>query len=152
VLQFPTNNRSEHVQLRVRSAGLWSPWANVGVLVSYTVPAVPMLAVAEDSTDGTISVQASHPPPAAGQPTVSHVDVWRREMRDGQVVAGTEIRVAKDRPPTSVYVHFAAHRQVYAYRVRAVAVNGTSSWSEWTAEPVGTVGFYGGGYEDGVPA
>lgn len=53
---FATNGRYEHMQVRVRDAGLWSPWASVRVLVSYTPPAVPTVVLTADDAAGSITV------------------------------------------------------------------------------------------------
>jgi hypothetical protein len=40
---FQTNNRYEHVQVRIRYSGIWTDWATVRVQVSYTPPAKPIV-------------------------------------------------------------------------------------------------------------
>lgn len=47
---FETDGRYEHVQVRVKSGGLWSDWADVRVQVSYTAPPAPSLALTPVST------------------------------------------------------------------------------------------------------
>lgn len=130
-LDFDTNGRTEHVQVRVRKAGVWGDWASVIVDVSYTGPAVPTIVVEADQPTGAISVQAEHPGPTGGQPTVERMDLWRRLLTDD----GDGIRIAADLAPSDIYTDWAvAHRTEYAYRWRAYGDNGTSTWSVWSAE------------------
>lgn len=62
-LSYPVNNRYEHLQVRIKVNGLWSSWASVRVLVSYTPPAVPTLIATPDSPNARIVVQVANPPP-----------------------------------------------------------------------------------------
>jgi hypothetical protein len=55
-LTFETNNRDEHVQVRIKANGLWSTWSSVRVTVSYTPPAAPTVNVTADSPEGAIGV------------------------------------------------------------------------------------------------
>lgn len=127
---FGTNNRDEHVQVRVRSDGLWSSWASVQVTVSYTVPATPTLTATSDSpVPGAVRVQPSHPAPAGDEPTVTSVDLWRRETSD----AGSEDRIVAGAAPSSPLDVYSSRSGVsYEFRLRAYGENGTSSWSAWT--------------------
>lgn len=128
LVTFAVNNRNEHVQLRVRVSGLWSSWASVRVLVSYTPPAVPTIAVAANSPAAKIDITLSNPAPGAGQPTVASLDLLRREggSGDGIRIATTlAAGVFSDLTPASGIA--------YEYKARAVATNGTTSESAWTA-------------------
>lgn len=56
-LTYPTNSRWEHIQVRIKSSGLWSAWASVRVQVSYTPPATPVAtATANAPSTGAIGV------------------------------------------------------------------------------------------------
>lgn len=132
---FDTNQRQEHVQVRVRSAGLWSPWTSVRVLVSYTPPATPgVLPVPNDAT-AAISVIISHPTPAGDQPVVVGSDLFRREAGQG---AGIRLAVGVggshvDRTPASLVD--------YEYGVLAYGSNGTYARSaEWIVLPPQSAG------------
>lgn len=128
LVTFETNGRWEHVQVRTRVSGLWSAWASVRVNVSYTAPATPTIAVVADSPKGAISVQATHPTPAGGQPTVTSIDVYRREA-----ATGDGIRVAAAWGATQVFEDWAVASGVsYAYRVKANGANNVSSFSAWS--------------------
>ena len=133
---FPTNDRYEHVQVRVRDAGLWSPWSSVRVLVSYTPPAVPTLVVTGNTPTGAITIQATHPTPGAGVPTVTSIDIHRRLASD----TSDGIRIAAGLAPSTAFADWAVASGVaYAYRVRALGSNGTSSWSAWSLDGSGVV-------------
>jgi len=128
-LELPTNNVTRKLQVRVRDAGLFSPYSTVTVTVSYTSPATPTVTVVSNNSTGAISVTATHPAPGAGVPTVTSVDVYRRLI----VETGDGIRVAAARTPTSTFLDYAvASGQPYEYRVRANGSTGASSYSAWT--------------------
>lgn len=143
-VDFPVNQRWEHVQLRVRRDGLWSDWASVRVEVDYTEPATPTLTVVEDAPSGAISILVDNPAPSGSQPSVDSNDLWRRLVDDG----GDGIRIATGVPADGDHVDWAvASGTGYAYRARALGDNGVTAWSAWTEEPAAESGFYGGGYE-----
>jgi hypothetical protein len=56
-LTFETNNRFEHVQVRVKVTSLWSSWASVRVQVSFTPPLNPTLVAI--AMDGAAAIQVS---------------------------------------------------------------------------------------------
>lgn len=126
-LNFDTNNRYEHVQVSVRANGLWSAWASVRVLVSYTPPAVPKLTVIPWPSKARISVAYTQPSPTGTQPPVLSVDIWRND--------GTRsIRIAKGLAPNATFQDDTpASGTQYTYRVRAYGSNGTTSVTAETA-------------------
>ena len=129
ILELPTNNVTRKLQVRVRDAGLFSPYSTITVTVSYTVPATPTLTVAVNTSAGALSVTAAHPTPTGGQPTVTSVDVHRRVIGD----TGDGIRVAAGRLPLSTFTDYTVASGVgYAYRVRAYGTTGASSYSAWS--------------------
>jgi hypothetical protein len=69
-IPFETNNRWEHVQVRIEHDGLWSSWASVRVHVSYTPPATPTVVATADDPEGAIGVAID---PGAWPVTVSTV-------------------------------------------------------------------------------
>lgn len=125
-LAFPVNSRFEHLQLRVLANGLWSSWASVRVMVSYTPPATPTLVLTPSDATAQIFVAITHPTPTGTQPVVSFSDVHRRE-----VGAATDIRIATgvassytDRTPASGVA--------YEYQVVAHGANNVDALSAWT--------------------
>jgi hypothetical protein len=140
---FPVNGRAEHVQLRVRFDGLWSSWASNAVTVSYTAPATPSVTVLASSSEGAISVEGTHPAPSGSEPTVSGVDVYRRET----AVGGGGIRIAANRHPDAVFIDYTPASGVdYEYALLALGSNGTSTLSAWAGgvAAAGSVSDYGG--------
>lgn len=139
-VNFPDNGQTEHVQLRVRRDGLWSPWSTVRVAVSYTVPETPTLAVSVfqapvygRQVDAGLRVTPTFPTPGADVPAVESYDVSRRRTVLGVPVAGSEIRVAAQHIPSSTFKDWTVvSRVVYSYRIRARGDNGTSVYSSWT--------------------
>lgn len=135
-VEFPANGQWEHVQLRIRRDGLWSPWASKRVEVSYTPPAVPTVTVTVHQVmvdgllrDAGLAVSADHPTPAGDQPDVVSMDVHRRRVGE----SGDGIRVATDLDPSGQHIDFAVASGVaYEYRVRAIGDNDTRTWSAWT--------------------
>jgi len=90
---FPTNLRTEWIQLRVRKAGLWSTWASTRQVVNYTPPAVPTVALAMDPFTASLLVTITDPTPTGNQPPVAYHDVYVNdgdgEERRATSVAGT---------------------------------------------------------------
>jgi hypothetical protein len=119
---FPTNNRWEHVQVRVKDGGLWSTWADVRVDVSWTPPAAPTGVLTPDTATASIAVAITNPAPGAGEPTVSYNNVWLS-------AAGVpEYRAATLVPTNSTWTFWTpASGLAYMARVVAVATNGTTS-------------------------
>lgn len=60
-LTFPTNNRFEHVQVRIKNTGLWSSWASVRVQVSFTPPLNPLLVAIAMDAAAAIQTLISNP-------------------------------------------------------------------------------------------
>lgn len=145
VVNRPVNGRVEHTQVRVRVAGLWSLWGSVRNTVQYVPPAKATVSLAIDAR-GFVLVAFSHPTPIAPQPAVAYSHVWRRET--GSTLAR---RVGRDLPAGVFTDARVAHRTPYEYEVEAIGVNGSSSFSGWTAtaidntQPPSTAGAYGSG-------
>lgn len=123
VLTFPTNSRTEHLQVRVRNLGLWSTWSSILVNVNYTTPAVPTLVLTPVPAQGYMQVAITNPAPTGGQPALSHNDLYRNdEQEDG----GTYVRIATGLPANYVYKDYTARSTFqHNYQVVAVGVNDT---------------------------
>lgn len=142
-LNYETNNRYEHVQMRVRSAGLWSAWVSVRVLVSYTAPAQPSVEIY--SEPAALRVRIVNPAAAAGEPTVVSHDLWRRET----LVADAGIRIATGITPGGTFTDYTpASGLDYEFRAVSTATNQITSTSPWAgaALVVSATDTYGGGY------
>ena len=126
-ITFATNLRYEYVQVRVKNGGVLCDWASNVCWVQWLAPATPTVEVIANSTAGYISVQATHPAPAGGQPTVTSEDIYRSEYADGSGA----IRIATLRTPGALYYDYTvASGRDYFYQVRAIA--GTTADSVWT--------------------
>lgn len=80
-LSFPTNQRVEHLQVRVQYQGLWSAWTDCKVTVNYTPPPTPSFTITPvatiDPRYGTdaLDVKITNPTPGSGVPAASYCDV-----------------------------------------------------------------------------
>lgn len=120
---YPTNNVTRTTRVRVRDGGLWSDWYSVDNPVSYTKPAAPAVALAASGT--AIVVQVTNPPPAVGEPAVTHNRVY---VDDG-LAEGETLRVA-ELPANGTWTYRTPRAGVhYEGLVRVVAVgdNGTTA-------------------------
>lgn len=124
-VDFPTNDRFEWIRWRIRRDGLWSPWAEVRVEVSYTVPATPVVSTTENDSNGNIVVSITNPTPGAGEPTVESNDIEKRLTTEDPW-----IRVATDVAANGSFTDYnVASGSSPQYRARAYGDNGTSSLS-----------------------
>jgi hypothetical protein len=127
-LAFPTNTRWEHLQVRIRVAGLWSSWASVRVHVDYTPPPTPTVLPIGLDASGAIDVAITNPAPTGTQPAIAGNDLHRREVGD----TGDGIRIAAAISSGGSFVDYkVASGVAYEYRAEALGTNGTSSFSAW---------------------
>jgi hypothetical protein len=75
-LEFETNNRTEHVQVRSKFGGLWSEWASVAISVATTSPPTPQREIQPDPASGSLLVVIGNPAPSGGDPAAVHNDVY----------------------------------------------------------------------------
>lgn len=154
---FAVNDVTRVIQQRSKYQGLWSPWASVTVTVSYTPPPTPALTLSPDNAAGATVLAIDNPPPGAGEPSVSYVDVYCRTAAGSALVddyrpySEAGVRLATWQPPGSLWSDPtpASVPVVYEYRVVAVGTNGTTASSAWvstaTSEPgTARAGTYGG--------
>lgn len=146
-LTFPVNSRYEHLQVRVKAAGLWSSWASIRVLVSFTPPAEPTITLTTSNATGSITVTPTHPAPTGSQPTVASLDVYRRV----RAVGGVGVRIAAGKPASAAFTDYTPASGVdYEYQVQANGSNNTASVSQWVsastaaAAPAITAAYEGG--------
>lgn len=127
---FETNNRWEHVQVRVQQSGLWSAWSDVRVNVSYTTPATASLAATPNNTAGSISIAITNPAPSGGQPAVAYNDVYVRTVGD----TGPGVRIATQVANNGTATYWTpASGVAYQFLARTFGSNSTSTDSAWTA-------------------
>lgn len=128
-LTFPTNNRYEHLQVRLKVSGLWSSWADVRVQVSYTPPATPTITLTANLGLAAIVLTPTQPTPTGTQPAVTSMDVWRRRT----LVGGAGERIAAGVNATAAFYDYTPAGGVdYEYQVVANGNNSTSTASAWT--------------------
>lgn len=129
-LDFPVNNRTEHLQVRIKASGLWSTWSSVKVNVAYSAPAVPTLVVTAqpNAVPPSIAVAVTHPAPVNPQPVVASTELWRRVVGSGS--AGEPLTRAvvggsyTDTTP--------AAGVAYEYQAVAIGTTTTKQASAWT--------------------
>ncbi|WP_435744887.1 kelch repeat-containing protein [Nocardioides sp. SYSU DS0663] len=132
-VEFPTNGRPEHLQVRIKHSGLWSNWGSARVLVSFDIPPVPSLALTPDPTRGALLVTINNPTPTVDEEPTSYNDVY---VDDG--LGAGEKRKATGVPANSSWLYRQAvsgRDYTHAIRVVAVAANGTTVGSDWTPPP-----------------
>lgn len=122
-VDFPVNNRTEHVQVRVKNAGLWSPWATITVTASYTSPAAPTFTVTVDDATASILVTITNP---ASTPAAVSNAVYVREASD----PGYGQRMANGLPPNTAWAFRSPASGIeYEFRVLCTGDNGATIWS-----------------------
>lgn len=127
-VEFPTNQVTEHVQLRVRRNDLWADWASVRVDVSYTPPATPTAEVTAFQSQGRIRIRSLRPDPEGSEPTVVSYRVFRRVTSEG----GGGIRLAVDVSADASWSDYTVASGVdYQYRTIDIGDNGTPAASDW---------------------
>ena len=144
------NNTQYKLRVRIKNAdGLWSDWTTITVTVSYTPPAVPVLTITNDETNGRIRIAITNPSPQGTEPNVVSNDLYRR--KNGET-AWTRIKTGI--PNSGIYDDYAAASGVtYEYMARAWGDNGTFTdslpypghitlkgvWLHCIDDPTGTV-------------
>jgi hypothetical protein len=124
-LEFETNGRTEHVQVRVKDGGLWSDWVSVSGDVSYTPPPTPEVTLYVDQGNASLLLMIVTAAPEGDDPPAVYVDVW---IDDG---AGEE-RKATQLPINGAWRYWtpvSGRDYATAVRVVAVSANGTTSSS-----------------------
>lgn len=126
-LDFPTNNRTEHLQVRIRVGGLWSTWSSVKVNVAWSPPAVPTIVTTARADLAAIDVAVTNPAPVGTQPVLATTELWRRR------VGGTEtLRLAAVVVGGSYRDVTPASGVAYEYQAVAIGTTGTKQASAWT--------------------
>jgi hypothetical protein len=127
-IYFNTNNRVEHVQVRVFYNNLWSAWADAKYTVAYTPPAVPTsVTITPDPVGGFILISVVNPAPTGAQPTVAGWDIYRR-LTSLPGTAGIRIYTMQtgnypDRTVPSAIAH--------QYQIVLIGTNGASYATGW---------------------
>lgn len=126
VLAFPTNNRYEHLQIRVYSSGLWSAWVSIRVLASYIQPSPGTVSIAASDATASLLVTTTAAAVGVGEPTPVYVDVYIRIVG----TTGYGDRVAAAITPTGVWTYWTPASGVsYEARTLTTGSNGAQRWS-----------------------
>lgn len=128
-LSFDTNNRYEHIEVRVKNSGLWSDWVDVRVLVSYATPPVPALSVFEGDDGASMVLAVATAAPGEGQPAATSLDLY--VSTDGGTTA---LRCARGLPITGSATYWLPASGVdHVFQAVTTADNGAASASPWMA-------------------
>lgn len=123
---FAINGRDEHLQVRVKDAGLWQDeWDSVRVTVSYTPPPTPTRVLYTDPDTASLLVEITNPEPTGDDPAAVNNEIW---IDDGN---GWERR-AVGLPLNAVWRYWlpvSGRDYSTSIRVVAVAANGTTASS-----------------------
>lgn len=122
-LTFETNDRPEHIQVRVKFEGLWSEWISVMVNVDYTEPMVPSFVIYPEPDTASLQIMITNPAPTGGAPVTVYNDVYVTE-------SGVEERKATELPTNEGWRFWtpqSGRDYSTAIRVVAVAANGTTA-------------------------
>jgi hypothetical protein len=134
-ISFPTNNRYEHVQVRIRTGGSsWSSWASVRVQVAYSPPVAPTLTVSPADLAGVGSAHALVVTVADNgngttDPPIASADVYVREQGD----TGPGLFVGSRLGPGDVTFYSPRAGVVYEAMARVYAPTGPYLDSAWVA-------------------
>lgn len=77
-LSFPSNGRYEHLQVRIKYDGLWSPWASARVHATYPSLQPGTLTVTAEQTTASLLVDTTPATPGPGEPTPLTIDIYAR--------------------------------------------------------------------------
>ncbi|AFE86254.1 putative YD repeat protein [Bacillus phage PBC1] len=129
------NNTSYILEISVMdSNGLWSDFANVAFVVSYTPPNIPVLSADLDNVRGWITLTIESADPTGTTPATTHYNVYRKADN------GSWVKIADGLSKTSSRIQWIdrtpAPTKAEQYFVRAYGENGTFSDSGWLTATV----------------
>jgi hypothetical protein len=111
------------------STGLWSPWADSRVQVTFDPPPTPTLTITADDDTASITVTVATAAPGDDQVAATSVAV------EGRPVGATDSEWSRSGQPINGDVVFAtpASGVDYEFKVTAVADNGAVAATDWTS-------------------
>lgn len=125
-LSFSTNNRYEHLQVRIKTGGLWTAWVSERVLVSYIQPSPGTVSIAPSIPGASLIVTTTAAAVGGGEPTPLSVDIYIREVG----TTGYGDRVAAAITPTGIWTYWTPKSGVqYEARTLTTGSNGAQRWS-----------------------
>lgn len=126
VVAFAVVNRYEHVQVRIQSSGLWSPWASVRVHAIYTAPVPGTFVVAAEQATASLLVTTTPGVITGGEPVAASVDVYIRIS----TARGYGDRLAAGLTPNGLWRWWLPISGIdYTIRTLTHGVNGATTWS-----------------------
>ena len=126
VLTFPTNNRYEHLQVRIKTGGLWTSWVSERVLASYVQPSPGVVSIAPSNSNASLIVTTTAATVGSGEPTPVSVDIYIRVVG----TSGFGDRVAATLTPTGIWTYWTPASGVsYEARTLTTGSNGAQRWS-----------------------
>jgi hypothetical protein len=137
-IQYDLQNSTDYkIQVAIKNAdNLWSDFVTSNIHVSYTPPAVPIIATTKG--EGIITISIDNPTPQSTQPNVLYNDLYRRKQGESNWT-----RIATNIPADASFVDYTpASDQVYVYYVRAWGDNGTYSDSLIVTESISFTGVW----------
>ena len=133
---FDTSNRYEHVQVRVKADGLWSAWASILAMVTFTGPAAPTVVATANSATGSIAFTITNPV-VGGKPDAASNAVYIRAAGG----TGYGDRMAISITPNTSWTWWTPASGVdYEIRVLCTATNGSTTWSEYVYATISSGG------------
>jgi hypothetical protein len=143
-----TNGKTYTFKVRIKNAdGIWSDWASISQLVSFTPPPAPSLTVT--AATEKITIQITNPAPVDPQPPVAYNDLYRKKKNET-----VWTRIATNIPNNGTYDDYTpASGELYDYFVRAWGNTGsyadssvqsgetsfTGVWLHCVDDPAGTI-------------
>lgn len=128
-VKFDVDNRWEHLQVRVKKSGLWSPWASARVLADYATPPAPTFVIVLAPDDGAIDIQVANPAPGPGQAPAIANDIYITEPVNGVVVEQRRVSPVAVNGSWRYWTPISGVDYSTAVRVEAVAANGSATSS-----------------------
>jgi len=133
---FDTSNRYEHVQVRVKADGLWSAWASILVMVTFTGPAAPTVVPTASAATGSIAFAITNPV-VGGKPDAASNAVYIRAVGE----SGYGDRMAVGIAPNTTWTWWTPASGIdYEVRVLCTATNGSTTWSEYVYATISSGG------------
>lgn len=125
------NGDTVHPAVAVRYSSTWSSYATVAVDVAFTGPMKPTCVVTVGSGNGIIAITATHPTPTGGEPAAVAHDIYRTHVPEHDPT--DYVRIAASVAPGATYNDREWVPGIdYAYKIRALAADGTSTLSDAT--------------------
>lgn len=123
------NDQTVHPAVAVRYGEIWTEYAIVSVDVAFTGPMQPTCTIEVGDQTGIMEISATHPEPTGGEPEAIAHDIYVARSDN----TSNRWRIAAGVGPADAFRWRDWARDIdYTFWVRALAADGTSTWSEAT--------------------